>query len=270
MHRIGEFSRLGRVTVKALRYYDEIGLLEPAEVDQWTGYRYYTSDQLYRLHEIVALKQLGFPIDQIAAILDGGGGVGLVAARLAELEAAQRAVTDQLFRVRHFLRLKEEGYDMEYQVVLKELPAYTVFSSRQRVANYEAMMTLIPAIGAQVAADNPGVACLEPEYCCNVCHDTEYRDTDMDIEVCQAVTSAGADGEGYVFKDLPPVTVASVLHRGPYDGLGAAYAYLVDWVETNGYRIAGDWREAFIDGVWNCESSADWLTEVQMPVEPAA
>ncbi|MDR1710348.1 MAG: MerR family transcriptional regulator [Propionibacteriaceae bacterium] len=269
MYRIGEFSKLGRVTVKALRYYDEIGLLKPSSVDEWTGYRYYASSQLYQLHEIVALKQLGFSIEQISAILADAAPASLVADRLAELEAQQRSVIDQLFRVRHYLKIKEEGYEMEYKVVVKEIPGCTVFSARRKVADYTEMMSLIPAVGAQVAADNPGVGCVEPEYCCNVCHDTEYRDQDMDIEICQAVTGPGQDGDGYEFKQLPPVTVASVLHRGPYEDLGAAYAYLVDWVETNGYRIAGDWREAFIDGVWNKDSAQDWLTEVQMPIAAA-
>jgi DNA-binding transcriptional MerR regulator/effector-binding domain-containing protein len=264
--QIGDFSRLGRVTVKALRFYDEIGLLRPAEVDGWTGYRFYTSDQLYRLHDIVALKQMGFSIGEIAAILDGGLGLEAVADRRAELERQAAQVTDQLSRINHYLRLKEEGYEMEYQVVVKELPAYTVFSARRVVADYAEMMQVIPEVGAQVAADNPGVKCLEPEYCCNVCHGGEYQDTDIDIEVCQAVTSVGEPGNGYEFKQLPAATVASVLHKGPYEGLGAAYAFLVDWVAKNGYRIAGDWREAFIDGVWNKDTAEEWLTEVQMPV----
>jgi effector-binding domain-containing protein len=144
-----------------------------------------------------------------------------------------------------------------------------VFSSRQKVADYTEMLSLIPAIGAKVAAENPQVGCCVPEYCCNVCHDAEYQDTDMDIEICQAVTAPGQAGEGYEFKTLPAVTVAAVLHRGPYDGLGAAYAYLVDWAQTNGYQVAGDWREAFIDGIWNKESEAEWLTELQLPIAKA-
>ncbi|MDR1791141.1 MAG: MerR family transcriptional regulator [Propionibacteriaceae bacterium] len=266
MYQIGEFSKLGRVSVKALRYYDEIGLLAPAEVDQWTGYRYYSTEQLYQLHEIVALRQMGFSIEQIAAIVSGAGDTSLVEARLATLETEQRTVSDQLFRVRHYLRLKKEGYEMEYKVVVKEIPSCTVFSSRQKVADYTEMLSLIPAVGAKVAADNPQVSCCVPEYCCNVCHDTEYQDTNMDIEICQAVTTPGEPGDGYEFKTLPAVTVASVLHRGPYDGLGAAYAFAIDWVQTNGYQVAGDWREAFIDGIWNKDSEAEWLTELQLPI----
>jgi DNA-binding transcriptional MerR regulator len=70
MFKIGDFSRFSRVTVKMLRHYDEIGLLKPARVDPFTGYRYYTADQLPRLNRIIALKDLGFTLEQIGSLLD--------------------------------------------------------------------------------------------------------------------------------------------------------------------------------------------------------
>lgn len=81
------------------------------------------------------------------------------------------------------------------------------------------------------------------------------------------MTSRGKDGDGIVFKDLPAVTVVSVLHQGAYEGLRAAYAYAMQWVEQNGYTMAGYVRESYIDGVWNKDSVDDWLTEIQVPVE---
>jgi DNA-binding transcriptional MerR regulator len=266
MLQIGEFSRLGRVSVKTLHYYDEIGLLRPAEVDAWSGYRYYTTAQLFRLQEIVSLKQIGFSISEIRAIVDGAEPDNLLAGKLAELTVEQQQATDRLFRLNHYLKLKQEGFAMTYQVVLKEVPQMTVFSAQAVIPDYESMLKLIPEIGAKIAADNPDVKCTVPEYCCNICHAGECRDHDLEVEVCQAVEAAGVPGDGYTFKDLPAVQVAATLHRGPCDGLGAAYAFLVEWIEANGYRIAGDWREVFIDGIWNTESRSDWLTELQMPV----
>jgi DNA-binding transcriptional MerR regulator len=269
MLQIGEFSRLGRVSVKTLHYYDEIGLLKPAEVDSWTGYRHYTTAQLFQLHEIVALKQLGFSIGQIRAIIGGDDSETLLTQKQAELTAAQQAVTDQLFRLNHYRQLKREGFAMTYQVVVKELPQMSVFCAQAVIPDYESMLSLIPAIGAKVAADNPQVTCGTPEYCCNICRSGEYTDHDIEVEVCQWVETPGRDGDGYTFKELPAVTVASTLHRGPYDDLGAAYAFLVDWIDANGYRLDGPWREVFIDGIWNTESRADWVTELQMPIVKA-
>ena len=73
MYLIGMFSKINRITTKALRHYDEIGLLKPGCVDQNTGYRYYTSDQLFRLHRIMAYKQLGLTLEEIAGVLDDPG-----------------------------------------------------------------------------------------------------------------------------------------------------------------------------------------------------
>src|SRR5260370_37426600 len=68
--KIGEFSRLSLVSVKALRYYDELGLLKPARIDESTGYRYYSASQLTRLNRILAMKDMAVSLEQIALLLD--------------------------------------------------------------------------------------------------------------------------------------------------------------------------------------------------------
>lgn len=269
MYRIGQFSQLGRVTIKTLHHYDEVGLLQPAFVDADTGYRYYTTEQLFRLNRIVAARQMGFSIADIAQLMDGAGSARLLQARLAELEDEAQSVTDRLTRLKSYISEIEEGKQMSYQAVIKEIPAYTVFSARYTLANYAALNEVMPALGAKVAAANPGIKCVEPDYCFNIYLDGEYRDKDINVEICQAVTSRGIDGDGIVFKEMPAVTVASVLHRGSYAGLAAAYAYVVKWAEQNGYRITDSLRESYIDGVWNKDSVDDWLTEIQAPVEKA-
>jgi DNA-binding transcriptional MerR regulator len=70
MFKIGEFSRLSRVSVRMLRHYDQLGLLTPSQTDPFTGYRYYSAQQLPRLNRIIALRDLGFSLEQIAGMLD--------------------------------------------------------------------------------------------------------------------------------------------------------------------------------------------------------
>jgi DNA-binding transcriptional MerR regulator len=267
MIRIGLFSKLGMVTVKTLRHYDETGLLIPAQVDEENGYRYYRTAQLFRLQEIVALRQMDFSIPQIADILEGRNVPGLFAARKAALESELSITANRLFRLGNYIAERQGGQQMSYQAIIKEIPACIVFSTRQNIPNYEALFELMPTIGAKVAEANPGIKCAEPDYNFNIFHDPEYKEQDIDIEICQAVTSFGKDGDGIIFKQLPAVTVASVLHKGGYDSLGAAFAYAVKWVGENGYAIAGEIRESFIDGVWNKDSEEDWLTEIQVPVK---
>jgi len=267
MFRIGTFSKLGRITIKTLRHYDEVGLLIPVHVDEENGYRYYTTDQLFRLNEIVALRQMGFSISEITDIVSGQNKSAILEQRKAELRSEQQAVEDRLFRLKNYILEQKEGHLMNYQAVIKEIPAYTVFSVRKVIPNYAALGQLMPEIGAKVGRLNPGIQCVKPDYCFNVYHDGEYKEANADVEICQAVTSRGVDGDGIVFKELPAVTVASVLHRGAYDNLGEAYAYAVKWTEQNGYRISGFLRESYIDGMWNKENIDEWLTEIQVPVE---
>ncbi len=269
MHRIGQFSKLGQVTIKTLHYYDEVGLLVPEHIDAENGYRYYSTLQLFRLNEIVSLRQMGFSISDISAIVDKRDVSEILDQRKTELNLEKQTATEQLSRLESYIQERKEGQIMNYQAVIKEIPACTVFSATRVIPNYAALCEIMPELGQKVADANPGLKCAEPDYCFNLYLDKEYRDTDINVEICQAVVSRGNDGDGFVFKDMPAVTVASVLHKGPYEKIGSAYAYVMQWVEQRGYRVTGNIRESYIDGVWNKDSEEDWLTELQVPIERA-
>jgi len=266
MYRIGQFSKLGKTTIKTLHHYDETGLLVPAYVDEENGYRYYTTDQLFRLHKIVALRQMGFSIPEVSAIVDGHNIAGILEQRRIELESEVQNIADQLFRLQNYIQEQKEGHIMSYQAIIKEIPAFTVYSAKYVIPNYASLNEIMPALGEKVTKANPGIKCVEPGYCFNVYLDGEYRDTDINVEICEAVTTRGKDGDGILFKDIPTCTVVSVLHKGAYSGIGAAYAYAMQWVEQNKYEVVDHVRESYIDGIWNKDSEEDWLTEIQVPV----
>ncbi|NTV89333.1 MAG: MerR family transcriptional regulator [Clostridiales bacterium] len=267
MYRIGMFSKINKVTIKTLRYYDEAGLLKPAFVDEENGYRYYTSEQLPGLQKILALRQMGFSIDEITAITSGRDVAGIFEQRRHELEAEIEENRQQLTRIEHYLVTVKEDFNMEYQVIIKELPEVIVYSKRMVIPNYDAYFGLIPAIGEEMKRTNPDIKCLVPEYCFIMYHDGEYRDKDIDVEFCEAVTSFGKDTGEIKFKTINKVPEAAcVYHKGPYSTLGSAYACIYKWISDNGY-IPGDIpRESYIDGIWNKEDENDWLTELQVPV----
>ncbi|MCQ2357010.1 MAG: GyrI-like domain-containing protein, partial [Methanocorpusculum sp.] len=103
--------------------------------------------------------------------------------------------------------------------------------------------------------------------CFRVDLDREYRDHDINIEYCQAVEEKGVDVGDIIFKTIPAVTVVSVMHKGAYEHLGQAYAYVFKWIEENGFETTDEPpRESYIDGIWNKEDVADWLTEIQVPI----
>lgn len=267
MYRIGMFSKLGLTTIKTLRYYDDEGLLVPAHVDEDNGYRYYNSSQLFDLNRIVSLRQMGFSIPEIKDILDGSNMSKILQQRENELKSQIDESKIQLRRLSNYILEQQEDHIMDYQTVIKNIPSYTVFSVRKVIPDYSALMHVMPEAGKKVSEANPGIKCVEPDYCFNIYHDGEYKEKNIDVEICQAVTSKGKDTDDIKFKEIPATKVASVLHKGAYENLGKAYAYIIKWVEDHGYKIVDHVRESYIDGIWNKDNEDDWLTEIQVPIE---
>ena len=115
MFRIGEFSKMSKTTIKTLRFYDQIGLLKPELTDEISGYRFYTTDQLIRLHKIQSLRQVGLSLDDIATVLTSDPGEYFLKKRANELISEIAEKQDQLSRLEFILTHKEEDYLMDYQ-----------------------------------------------------------------------------------------------------------------------------------------------------------
>src|SRR5512137_2035035 len=138
MFRIGDFSQLGQVSIRTLRLYDELGLLKPAPIDKFTGYRYYTIEQLPRLNRILALKDLGLSLDQIGELIKRDLPAeqlrGMLMLKQAEIEQQMQAMQTQLRRVAARLnQIEREGKPPQYEVVIKAVEAETIVSCRRVV-----------------------------------------------------------------------------------------------------------------------------------------
>lgn len=266
LFRIGEFSKMSKTTIKTLRYYDETGLLKPKQTDKFTNYRFYTTEQLVKLHQIQAFRQIGLSIDEVKMILSGQDAKKILNKRKVELLDELKSGQEQLSRIEFILSENEEEYLMNYQAIIKDLPECIVYSKRMTVPNYDAYFKLIPAIGEEMQKANPEVKCTIPGYCFIVYLDGEYKEKDIDVEFCEAVDRFGKDFDDVKFKKIESVTAVSVMHKGNYDGLSKAYAYAFKWIEENEYTVADSPRENYIDGIWNKENKEDWLTELQVPV----
>ncbi|MCL1838234.1 MAG: MerR family transcriptional regulator [Propionibacteriaceae bacterium] len=253
------------MSVKTLRYYSDIGLLPPVQIDPWTGYRLYTTSQLSDLQRILALRQAGLSIDEIVQLGSGRDQTSLLARRREELVAKHADLTLQLSRLDHYIEVLSEGA-MKYHITIKKIPAMTVFSARKVIPDFAALNTVFCEVGAQIRSDNPQLHCPDPGYCFAAFHDLEFTEQNIDIEICQEVDRAGNAGVGYVFKDLPATTVASTVHVGSFDAVGTAYTALYEWIEANGHHPSGSIRESYIDGPWNKDDEADYVTEIQVPL----
>ncbi len=266
MYKIGLFSKISKTTIKTLRYYDEVGLLKPAMIDEDNGYRYYTTDQLTKLHDIMALRQLGFSVDECIKIIRGRKVDEVLEDRKTEIETNLIELQDRLDRLNHYISEIKEGRKMNYSPVIKQTPECIIYSKRMIVPNYDSYFQIIPKIGEEVTATNPDLKCAIPEYCFIIYHDGEYKDKDIDVEYCEAVDQFGKDTDSIKFRKIPSLTVVSVMHKGAYSGLREAYAYAFRWIDDNNYTITDNPRESYIDGIWNKDNEEDWLTELQIPV----
>jgi effector-binding domain-containing protein len=227
---------------------------------------------LPRLNRILALKDLGLSLEQIARLLNNGLSPaqlrGMLRLKQAELQQRVQEEQARLARVEARLRqIEQEGKMPTYEVVLKKVPAMTVASVRDIIPTYSSQDGLWQELGAYLARHKSTP--LSP--CFTMYHDTEYKERDVDAEVCEHVQGPLLDEGRVKVHQLPAVTVASVIHQGPYDGLGAAYDALAAWVEANGYRIVGPNREIYLQNVADhgITDPANLVTEVQFPVEKA-
>lgn len=263
MFKIGEFSKLSMLTVKALRFYEREGLLIPAAVDEQSGYRYYETGQLETAAAIKALRQLDFSVEEIKTHL---GGVPLrqaLDAKREELLRKQADIGTQLSIIKYLMEEKE----MKYQAVIKEISETIVYSEERVLKSYSEVSALVLSSADECRRLNPGIECAKPDYCFCEYLDGEHRETDIHTRYSQAVTRLGVGNERIQFRVLPATKAICIYHRGAYDRLGDAYAYIIKYAEENGYKISGLPRECYIDGIWNKENTDDWLTEIQLPVE---
>jgi len=268
--KIGDLSRLAQVSVKTLRYYGDLGLLVPEWIDRYTGYRYYAPDQLARLNRILALKDLGFTLEQIRGLLDqpvsAGELHGMLRLRRAELERTLSAERARLLRVEARLRrIDREGRESEYPVVLKTIGARQIHALRARIPGYghtrellERLGRILPGFGTDASA--PPMACYLPDA----------EGSGMRVEVGVPVEAGKHQRpvpEGLVltsWKSAPEA--ATALYPGDPEGIAETYAALLRWSAEGGYRASGPSMELYIHGPREGLDPEAWLTEVRLPV----
>ena len=266
--QIGDFSKLSLVSVKALRYYDEIGLLKPERVDEFSGYRYYSASQLPLLNRIVTLKNMGLSLDEISKLLADDVPVAhildLLHSKQSEIKQRLGEEAERLARVEEWLaETQKEGKMPDYEVKIKKVKPQKAITIRRVLPNYGHLGELFAAIGPYLGKVHAPMS--GPPV--TIYHDKEFKEADVDVEVAFPLWRA-VKGEGeFVFKELPGYEkAASVMYKGPYEGLGKAYNTILRWVEANGYHVIGPNREIYFNEPAKTKPE-DLVTEVQVPVE---
>jgi effector-binding domain-containing protein len=262
---IGRFSKMTRLSVKALRHYDELGLLVPAVVDPSSGYRYYTYAQANRAEAIRVLRSLDMPLEDVREALEADD--PLVAAKVLDRHRAHlEAELGRHERMLAFLAKlmeRKEGL-MPYEVSVKEIPAQHVAVLRkhasmatigQDVSSGFAELGRVVAMAGVPIVGPPFLVMFDP---------AEETEGDMELAFPIATPFPGTgEVEG---REVGAMTVASTVHRGPYEEIMPAYHTVAGWIQEHGHEVIGPPREVYLSDPQETPDPADYLTEVQFPI----
>lgn len=276
MLRIGEFSRLSQVTVKALCYYDELGLLTAARVDPLTNHRFYSVDQLPRIHRIFALKELGLSLDQIAIMLDDSPDIvqmrGMLQLKQAEIQQRVRDEQHRLVQVEFRLRMLEmEESVPEIAIIVKPIAAIRALTLRQKYGTPEEFQRASDEMHPLVEA--MGIQLLGPPF--EIHHGDEFTLTNLDMELAGPIdftwtedVPIGTLGTFVVREVAAMEAAATYMHQGSLEHVPEKLAVVQRWAVANGYRIDDEVRLVHHRGPLHYQDATN-VVEVQCKVEPA-
>ena len=278
MFQIGEFSKIARISTRQLRHYDEIGLFKPLHIDPQTGYRYYSAEQLPQLNRILALKDLGLTLDQIARLITENISAeeihGMLTLKKAQIE---QALQDELVRVRgieeRIYQIETEGVLSDDDVVLKRAPAQKYLSVREVVPTirngFALMYEIHRLLPHQTERGILGQFAL-------TFHSEGFETEQVDVEMGYLLDGNFldniplSDGRRLTIRTLPPIEKMATLARvGIFNDHIGHYGAVGMWIERQGYEVAGVGREVFIEPfIPGHEDTA--VVEIQIPVRHAA
>lgn len=269
MFKIGEFSKLTQVSVRMLRYYDETGLLKPAEIDKFTNYRLYSAKQISALNKIIFLRDLGFGVSEIAVALkhwDSEFIIEQLEKKRLEIENAIKAGQEKLSGIELAKKdIWEEKISIHYNVSIKSIPSYPVLSLRRTVPDYYSEGQLWKEMSDFASKNN----ILVSSDTFTIYHDTDFRERDVDIEICAPAAGPGENRNGFTFRNTEPVPImACTMVYGKFENIAGAYLAFANWLqEHNRYQMTGQSRQIVHRGPWNEENPDKYLTEIQIPLE---
>ncbi len=253
-----------------LRRYDEIGLLRPCETDPFTGYRYYREDQLLLAGRIRSLQDMGFSLAAVGEMLPCLGDPARMEQffriREAELKAEIETASVRLRLLETAgNRLRKDEPLMNISVLVKTIPERTAATLRMTLPSYADEGKAWDILCAET--DGLNLIPDDPCLCCIVFHDSEFKESDVDVEIQKTVAGTYPDTEHVRFRTLPAVTAACGIYNGSYDGLDDAIRTVAEWVGANGYEFDGPAFLIYHVSPHETDDPAEFVTEICYPVK---
>ena len=269
MFKIGEFSKLAQVSIRMLRYYDEMGLLKPAKIDKFTNYRLYSVEQISDLNKIIFLRDLGFNISEISVTLNNWDTEfiekQLERKRLITVKTIS-SEQDKLNKIELAKEnIRQEKAFKHYDVTIKSIPSYQVLSLRRIVPDYYAEGLLWIEMSAFAEENNIQIS----NSSFTIYYDADYKEKDVDMEICATVDKMGINMNGFTYRNTDAVEImATTLVYGPFENIAGAYLAFARWLSENSqFKMTYQNRQIVHRGPWNEENADNYLTEIQIPLE---
>ncbi|BDR57392.1 MerR family transcriptional regulator [Xylocopilactobacillus apis] len=259
MFKIGDFSKLTNLTVRALHHYEKLGLLTPETTDPLTNYRYYSARQIITANQIKAFQQVGFSLKEIKKMLENPD---LMEDYYSTLEMELKAEREKVKKKQAMLNLLQQNpLTAEYHIELKEIPERKVVSIRKIVASEDQEFQLWNELMSKIEKQNDKIT--DSPQAMTIYHDPEYRQTDVDLEVQMNVIGNSSD-----FKTISSFMMPTVTFSGSYEQMPQVTTALALWTENNGYSISGPMINIFHVSPAQSSNPDDWVTEAGYKVRP--
>jgi DNA-binding transcriptional MerR regulator/effector-binding domain-containing protein len=269
--KIGDFARIGQVSIKALRHYDALGLLRPAHIHLESGYRFYDLAQLSDLTRILALKDCGFSLDEIAQLLRTRDADEITEMLRARVEAQREMIAAEEARLQRITaRLDQlaasEANDARRDVALKRSEPMSLLGLRRRVSGQREIGPFAVAVVERLAAEE--LWPMSPLV--HLYYEVDPHTEEFDLFVGATVSGAPHDEVTWARECLPAgELLACAIYRGDYPQIGSAFAALGRWLFASGYRATGPCREVYHRSPLHTANPLEYVTEIQYPVTRA-
>lgn len=271
MFRIGEFSKLTQVTVRMLRHYDQTGLLKPAQIDPTTGYRMYSVEQIPVLNKILYLRDSGFQISEIKEVLHAESPFSLTELLDKKYTAILKTIETEKIRLKKIELAKKEVLgsknELHYQVSIKSIPSFPVLSIRKIIPDYYSEGDLWKTLSSFARKHHIPTA---DDKAFSIYHDIEYKEKDVDVELCVPIKALRKTSDGFTFRNTEPVPfMACTMVYGPFSNIAGAYESFARWLQKNErFQMSGPNRQIVHRGPWNEHNPENFLVEIQIPLKP--
>jgi DNA-binding transcriptional MerR regulator len=270
MFKIGEFSKITQISVRMLRYYDEQKLLVPCLIDDLNGYRFYSAEQINQLNRIILLRNMGFGVKEIKTLLETWNSETIKNNLLEQMKKTEENIQSEKRKLQQIQGLLYDldnlGSKLNIEIVMKSLPMQHVMSIRRMVPDYYHESVLWQEFNEVLN----NVRNADKLKSFSIYHDLDYREKDVDIEICVVVDHIDRPimNKEVIDRQIEKVDMAACfMIYGPYDNISLAYKEFAYWLEQHSeYQMHGENRQVCHVSRCHTENPEEYITELQIPL----